>query len=110
MATQGGPPGVSARAILQRLESLERAGVRQLGRSRPLGPTTHSVEPRPPQSAAGGPPLISAVGTTIHSAGRSLFDVPAPVGDTLEIIARDVAACRACDELARTRTQTVFGV
>ena len=31
-------------------------------------------------------------------------------GDSLEVIRQEVAACRACQELAATRTQTVFGV
>lgn len=36
---------------------------------------------------------------------------PLPVvGDSLEVIRQEVAACRLCHELATTRTQTVFGV
>ncbi len=31
-------------------------------------------------------------------------------GDSLDVIRHEVAACRACHELAETRTQTVFGV
>lgn len=37
-------------------------------------------------------------------------DRPASSAATLEILRQEVAGCRLCDELATTRTQTVFGV
>jgi DNA polymerase len=46
----------------------------------------------------------------------SLFDAPETVaredtaGLTLEVLQKQVAGCTRCSELARTRTQTVFGV
>ena len=49
------------------------------------------------------PPVVASV-------TRSLLDSTPLAGDSLEIIQQEVAACRACDELACTRTQTVFGV
>ncbi|HEV7223646.1 MAG TPA: uracil-DNA glycosylase [Pirellulales bacterium] len=49
--------------------------------------------------------------------GSNLFpgdEAPAPPASerpaALQVIAREVAACTRCDELATTRTQTVFGV
>lgn len=48
------------------------------------------------------------------STGLFSADEDAPVvvstAPTLEVLQREVAACTLCDELATTRTQTVFGV
>ena len=80
------------RAMVQRLESLERAGVTHVkrGQKRPVTPPTAKVPPKParPSAAAAADPRAAA----------------------LAEVARDVAACTRCAELARTRTQTVFGV
>jgi uracil-DNA glycosylase family 4 len=79
--------GRVARVIVQRLESIQRAGVTHLGKV-----------PRGEVSAA------------------AVADVPreTPKADdraaALAEVAREVAACTRCTELARTRTQTVFGV
>jgi DNA polymerase len=76
--------------LRQQLESLHAAGVRQLPRA--------AARPR----------------TTEHGGG--LFDESAePVADastapTLAALEQEVAGCTRCGELARTRTQTVFGV
>lgn len=84
----------AARAIAQELESLQRAGVTHIGKV-----PQHRVADSP-TSAADEPPA----------------DAPPqdPPGDdraaALAAVARDVAACTRCGELARTRTQTVFGV
>lgn len=78
----------SARAGRQLLESLERSGVTHLARP------VESVVPQPKDSEmpiAGGD------------------DPPGGAGG-LEEMARSVAACQRCQELAETRTQTVFGV
>ena len=51
-----------------------------------------------------------------HSSSQGLFTddadsgIEIPSAPTLEILAGEVAACQRCDELASTRTQTVFGV
>ena len=77
----------SSRAGRQLLESLERSGVTHLA-----GPV-ESVALRPQASEmpiAGGDDK--------------------PVGTGLEEMARTVATCQRCQELAETRTQTVFGV
>jgi DNA polymerase len=49
------------------------------------------------------------------AAASSLFEAPSSkptvaTGITLEVLQRQVAACTRCNELASTRTQTVFGV
>ena len=71
------------RGIVQRLESLQRAGVTHVKRG-----------PRP----AVAPPARGIAGNVD------------PRHAALAEVARDVAACTRCAELARTRTQTVFGV
>jgi len=86
--------GGDTRALRQRLESLEAAGVLQvprMGRGVADGPLVPVAKPEPRRDEAR----------------------PAPSGDrdaALAVIAADVAACTRCGELAATRTQTVFGV
>ncbi len=89
-------------ALVQRLESLQRAGVTHVkkGAKQPLPPSTglsaqKVSSPRSPQ-----PPLTPqrvAPATDERAAA-------------LALVACKVAACTRCEELARTRTQTVFGV
>jgi len=70
----------AVRAMVQKLESLERAGV------------THLVKPPPATPER---------------------EAPAESDDRVAALAevrREVAACTRCQPLARTRTQTVFGV
>jgi uracil-DNA glycosylase len=81
--------GVASTAAIQKLESLERAGVKQL-------PKPGRRKIARPQ----GPSVAAAVEVAV---------VPL-AGDSLDIIRQEVAACRCCAELAATRTQTVFGV
>lgn len=81
------PRGQAARAMAQRLESLQRAGVTHLGKVPWDADTSPSVECTP---VAGGDTDDRAA--------------------ALAAVARDVAACTRCPELARNRTQTVFGV
>lgn len=81
MGRKGKSPGTRAmRAVVQKLESLERAGVTHL--------------PKPPRAPASGP-------------GSAEADDRAAA---LAKVEREVAACTRCQELARSRTQTVFGV
>ncbi|HUT95702.1 MAG TPA: uracil-DNA glycosylase [Thermoguttaceae bacterium] len=70
----------AVRATVQRLESLERAGVTHLG--------------KPARTSAEGEPEART-----DDRAAALAEVQ-----------REVAACARCKELARTRTQTVFGV
>ncbi len=69
----------AVRAMVQRLESLEQSGVTHLGK-----PSRTSSEGEP---GAGGDDRVGA----------------------LAEVRREVANCTRCKELARTRTQTVFG-
>ena len=73
------PAPKSPRAVRQRLESLQRAGVTHVAKT-PAGATTL--------------PAVDAV------------EDPAA---TLAVVAQEVAACTRCAELADSRTQTVFG-
>jgi len=85
------------RAIVQRLESLQRAGVTHLG--------------KPPRSASSGPGT-GAPSSAVPGDSASRGATPAE-GDeraaALAEVRREVAACTRCEQLARTRTQTVFG-
>lgn len=66
--------------------------------------------PKPATSASSTPPsdrqLELVGGDGFDTAPLAVADRPA----ALEIVQSDVAACRLCDELAQSRTQTVFGV
>jgi uracil-DNA glycosylase family 4 len=111
-------------SLVQRLESLERAGLSHLKRMPAIRPAVAAeparVAARPiPRSLPAGvsPPLktVSRSETAkkvlpslekIEQLARS-NDVRC---QALAEVARDVAACRRCKELANTRTQTVFGV
>lgn len=87
-----------SRAMVQRLESLQRAGVTHLGkppRTAPSGPGTGAPSSGAPYDTASG--------------GATPAEADERVGALAEV-QREVAACTRCDELARTRTQTVFGV
>ncbi|MCH2113986.1 MAG: uracil-DNA glycosylase [Pirellulales bacterium] len=69
--------------LVQTLESFHGAGVQQISKS--------------PRDFTNVPPVAAGAPTASE-----------PV--SLEILAAEVAACKLCDELAGTRTQTVFGV
>ena len=90
-------PSVDRRAIhpirklVQRLESLERAGVAHLKRTAASAALSSSDQASPPEAAPMEPPADDRVAA-------------------LAAVARRVAACTRCAELARSRTQTVFGV
>jgi DNA polymerase len=106
-------------ATLQKLESLELAGVKSLGKPRPGKLTAPSAAAKPAaatKSSQGD--TTPAIPTTppsqpSHAAAAShttTHDSPETVRQELDIVQREVAACTACEELAGTRTQTVFGV
>jgi DNA polymerase len=120
---------------LGRLESLERAGVMQLPRLaardtalpsppvKAISSTTHPASPAPTTSKS---ELGIAVTKTKESkpadssawsrGGGALFESadgsqPAACdAATLAVLQQEVAGCTRCNELATTRTQTVFGV
>ncbi len=80
------PGGSAARAVAQRLESLQRAGV------------THVARPRPGKAGA----AIAPVAVPPCAADERVA--------ALAAVAQRVAACTRCAELVANRTQTVFGV
>ena len=89
-----------SRAIVQQLDSLQRAGVTHL-----------PCSPEPP--AAESDALAAEIKPSSRSvAGPVVSTSPALEERTLQLqqLAERVARCARCPELARTRTQTVFGV
>jgi DNA polymerase len=107
------------RALRQRLESLQRAGVEQIGRS---ASRTSSGAPLRDETAITQPieavisePLISS--STEVPMGASLFAGDASPRLTLQEqetqlqnLAVEVRCCRLCPEPVANRSQTVFGV
>ena len=79
------PPvaGPVVKAVVERLESLQRAGVTHLGKARPRA--------KPVPSVASSAPADDRLAA-------------------LAAVACKVTACTRCPELVRNRTQTVFGV
>jgi len=105
------------RATIQRLESLQRAGVTHVGKVRRTVPPSQqpeidgsvgaTVALSPRGGSATATPTTGACAPTNALPGRAGTDERAAA---LAAVARRVAACTRCAELARTRTQTVFGV
>ncbi|MCG8587335.1 MAG: uracil-DNA glycosylase [Pirellulales bacterium] len=107
-------------AVITQLESLRRAGVVDLPRGEPSTATDEADSERH-EAMAGTPSLPPALSEdrTIDDSAR--IDTPThqevalpistvPPDPNLTVIQTEVAECTACDELASTRTQTVFGV
>jgi uracil-DNA glycosylase len=104
------------KAVVQRLESLERAGVTHAKKPSKRATPPRMVEmPRPtatststaaPESEKRDSPIIAdaKIGTVPEKLPTD------PRSAALVVVAREVATCTRCAELARTRTQTVFGV
>jgi uracil-DNA glycosylase len=103
------------RGVVQRLESLERAGVTHVKKI----PKRVSA-PLATGSDKGDSPMFAdtKTGTVPNMAQPPLVGQKAGAADgggtgrevALAAVAREVAACTRCAELAATRTQTVFGV
>lgn len=97
------------RQVLQSLESLAAAGVGQLPKGANLNQTLPPAATAAP--AAPSPPVHHSKPAT-----QALFglDEPAPenlsTAPSLEVLCGEVSQCTLCEELATTRTQTVFGV
>jgi uracil-DNA glycosylase len=90
------------RAMVQRLESLQRAGVTHVKKA--------SKRPYPPNAAAPAiEPLPSQASQPSKDAEEGVA-APNERAAALAVVACKVATCTRCEELARTRTQTVFGV
>jgi DNA polymerase len=90
------------RIVTQRLESLQRAGVRQLRRT----PIETPASSTPPTAIAAAEPEPSA----LEEQDVAATPQPPLRKPDLATIEKEVAKCTRCRELAATRTQTVFGV
>ncbi len=80
--------------LLQQLRSLRCAGLTHL----PHGSLPEQLPPQPPQAT---------------EAPMSPREISLPVGDQLQqltVLSERVSGCTRCQELAETRTQTVYGV
>lgn len=94
------------RAAVQKLECLERAGISHLpkGRAPSLagssGQTTAAVQESPRRAADVAAASMPAAAVRPHADSREA---------ALAVLQAKVAVCTRCAELARTRTQTVFG-
>jgi len=94
------------RQLLQTLESFHAAGVQQITHCDLTGADSlHALSAG--QAISDGPPGQSHAATPAPDGAVGMAAAP-PVA--LDVLAAEVAACRRCDELATTRTQTVFGV
>ncbi len=98
-------------AAIQRLESLERAGVRQLPKPkrRNIG-AAGQTRPSSAASQAGTSTEKGVARQPVAEPTHGAAALAAPASDSLAIVQQEVAGCTACHELATTRTQTVFGV
>ena len=108
------------RQVIQRLESLERAGVAQVRKvpraakaSPAPAPTAASLSPPPPAGARSKPlpaerPASAPAANPAAPPAAASPSLPPEIG--LEIIRLEVAGCTRCPQLAATRTKTVFGV
>jgi DNA polymerase len=105
--------------LADRLEDLQRAGVMQLPKGVANAPLRR-VEPASVQSKqkeADAIPTTPKKSTWQSAGAGKLFDEDGGTAasesssaPTLEVLQQQVAGCARCDELARTRMQTVFGV
>ena len=84
-------------AAIQKLESLELAGVTQLPRATGRARAAAALSAGDAMAARVYPPA-------------AIPSQPSTVPSPLEALRGEVAACTRCAELASTRTQTVFGV
>lgn len=94
------------RIVIQRLESLGRAGVTQLPhRAAGEAPVPEPVPTLAVPNAIEPPRAAQQERPDVMKTGRSKDKASA-----LAIVQAEVAACPRCEELACSRTQTVFGV
>ena len=92
------------KAVRQKLESLARSGVTHVSAPKRVKAAPPPELTSAPRSGAAQslphPPAIQQAPTVAVGTGE----------DSLELIAREVASCTRCKELAATRTRTVPGV
>ena len=97
------------KAVVQKLESLQRSGVRQFPRTELLQrPAARSKDTSPVRDVQ-----VKKASAQVHppNALKPELAVDATeASDALRILADEVGGCTQCHELASTRKQTVFGV
>jgi len=102
------------RVLVGRIESLELAGVRQLPKARKQAAVeVAAVRAVRPAAEAASPERGELVRPAEEAALLSPLQVDSTTkatAATLEVLQQEVAPCVRCEELARARTQTVFGV
>lgn len=94
------PRHPAVEAVIERLESLHRAGVTHLPRC-PSRPAASGL-PAGKTPVAESPSPVREQSSAVKVEARSQIEA-------LDEVASVVAQCTRCAELARTRTQTVFG-
>ena len=106
------------RIARQRLESLQRAGVKSLKKGKPIekSATAKAAAVEKPISATTSRPANSPAAPTAPAyvppaaPTSPALKTKAEREAALDVIRRQVAACPRCPELCSTRKQTVFGV
>ena len=98
----------SPRAVRQKLESLERAGVTHLPHRKKVSPP--ALAAKPAVESAPAPTISAKLVAAAVPAKTPAARKPASRLVQLNVLRQEVAACVLCEELAATRTQTVFGV
>ena len=109
------------RLVVQQLESLQAAGVRQIAKPRPNASAAHENHANTPHATNRGaapldqPPPSASVHKPVRQpetifAMDETTDTVASAAPTLEVLRDEVAQCTLCEELVCSRTQTVFGV
>ena len=113
-------PARARRIIRQRLESLQRAGVEQLGRVPNADLVSPPMEPPAPNQSTPEkigprqPTLEQPTDRTADMLADSTTDLPVLTlpqrQSQLSKLCEQVSVCESCPELVQNRTQTVFGV
>jgi len=102
------------RAIVQKLESLHRDGVRSIPRSRvPARASAQTVSAPAPTPVVSTEAQMATSSKQIGQQPTEPLSAAIPLGErpaVLHILEQEVASCVKCHELAGTRRQTVFGV
>ena len=101
------PNNALNRAVLQTLESMQGAGVLQVAKPQPVEVESVAAVPVPIESPNESP--VQSPQERVEAVALPA-KLPATLPTTLEGLQTEVAACTLCEELASTRTQTVFGV
>ncbi len=108
------------RSVRQKLESLQRAGVTSVPKSKGVKKTSPAAKPQAMAETSVAAPTpkqkVAAPSTAPAVPARVVPDFSAPIAKradriaALDVIRAEVVKCMRCPELCTTRTQTVFGV